>query len=146
MWLFSSRLILIWAKLNIESTKLFCDLEIEQMTLGQGHGERVWRKEYLCKVWTPKVKQSLFYRVKFVTTLRMRIWPWVKVKVKELGPSIISIKYELWRSNSLCSIGKSLMWPWEWKFDLGSRSRWKSLTEQLCVWSLNSEGQIVFVL
>ena len=90
-------------KISKYRTKSVYDLENENLTLGQGEGERAGPKHYIYKIWALKV-------------------------------------------NSLCSIGKSLMWPWEWKFDLGLRSRWKSLTEQLCVWSLNSIGQIVFVL
>ena len=103
---FSSKYIWNWIKLNILSTKDCYDLEIERMTFGQGQCDRTYCKEYLYPVCTLKVKQSLFYRLKFVVTLRMKIWHWVKVKVKELGLTIIWMKFELWRSNTFCSLVK----------------------------------------
>ena len=73
--------------------KICCDLENENLTLGQGQGERPCRKKHLCKVSLIWVENYMFYKEKFVVTLTIEIWPCVKVKVKDLVTRNTCVKY-----------------------------------------------------
>ena len=132
---------------------MHCDLDLGDMTLGQSHDTPLGHVQQLCEILS---RSNLTVRIygpgtdfQYVctVTLTLEIWPWVKVMTHPLVMDNNCVKNypdPIWqwgviaqtRISSMCAL-----WPWPWRYDLGSRS-WHTLGSwTTIVWNYIQIGQ-----
>ena len=125
-----------------------CDLDLGDMTLGQGHDTPLGHGQQLCEILS---RSNLAVRSNgpdtdfhhmCTVTLTLEIWPWVKIMTHPWVIDNNCVKYypdPTWqwgviartRISSMCAL-----WPWPWRYDLGSKS-WHTLGSwTTIVWSI----------
>ena len=115
-----------------------CDHDLADMTLVQGHDTPLGHGQQLCEILSRSNLAARSYgpntdfQYVCTVTLTLEIWPWVKVMTHPGVMDNNCVKYYLnpiwqWgviartRISSICAL-----WPWPWRYDLGSRS-WHTL-------------------
>ena len=125
-----------------------CDLDLGDMTLGQGHDTPLRHGQQLCEILS---RSNLAVRsygpdtdIQYVctVTLTLEIWPWVKVMTHPWVMDNNCVKYypdPTWQWGVMARIRISSMcalWPWPWRYDFGSRS-WHTLASwTTIVWNI----------
>ena len=88
-------------------------------------------KYYLDPVWQWRVMAQT-YIFFYVCTLTLELWPWVKVMTHPWVMDNNCVKYypdPTWQWGVMTrtrNLGMCALWPWPWRYDLGSRS-WHTL-------------------
>ena len=115
-----------------------CDHDLGDITLGQSHDTPLGHGQQLCEILSRSnlAMRSYGPDTDFgyvcTVTLTSEIWPWVKVRTH---PSVIDnnrVKYypdRTWQWEVMARtliLGCCALWPWPWRYDLGSRS-WHTL-------------------
>ena len=115
-----------------------CDLDLRDMTMGQGHDTPLGHGQQLCEILSRSNLAVRSYGLEtdfqYVCTaiLTLEIWPWVKVMTHPWIMDNNYVKYypdPTWQWEVMARTGISSMcalWPWPWRYDLGSRS-WHTL-------------------
>ena len=117
-----------------------CDHDLGDMTLGQGHDTSLGHGQQLCEILSRSNMAVRSYGpvtdfwYMCTVTLTSEIWPWVKVMTHPWAMDNNCVKYyeypdPTWQwgvmaqtqISSICAL-----WPWSWRYDLGSRS-WHTL-------------------
>ena len=132
-----------------------CDLDLGDMMLGQGHDTWLGHGQQLCQILSRSnlavrsYGPDMDFQYLCTVTLTLEIWSWVKVMVMT-HPWVMDnncVKFYLaptwqWgvmartRISSMCAL-----WPWPWRYDLGSRS-WHTLGSwTTIVWNYIQIGQ-----
>ena len=106
--------------------------------MGQGHDTPLGHWQQLCEILSKSnmavrsYGQDTDYQYMCTVTLTFEIWPWVKVMTHPWVMDNNCVKYNpdpTWqwgvmartRLSSICAL-----WPWPWRYDLGSKS-WHTL-------------------
>ena len=124
-----------------------CDLILGHMTLGQGHDTSFGHRHKVCEILSRSNLAVRSYgpdtdfRYMCTVTLTLEIWPCVKVMTH---PWVMDncVKYypdPTWqwgvmartRISSMCAL-----WPWPWRYDLGSRSWYTLWSWTTIVWNI----------
>ena len=130
-----------------------CDLDLEDMTSGQGHDTPLGHGQQLCEILSRSNLAVRSYgpdtdfHYMCTVTLTLEIWPWVKVMTHPWvmdNNCVIYYPDPTWqwgvmartRISSMCAL-----WPWPWRYDLLSRS-WHILGSwTTIVWNYIQIGQ-----
>ena len=127
-----------------------CDHDLRDMTLGQGHDTPLGNGKQLCEIlsgYNLAVRSygpDTDFRYMCTVTLTSEIWPCVKVMTHPWVMDNNCVKYypdpdPTWQWGvmartqiySICAL-----WPWPWRYDLGSRS-WHTLASWISiVWNI----------
>ena len=111
-----------------------CDLDLGDMTLGQGHDTLLSHGQQFCKILSRSnfVVKSYGPDTDFwyvcTATLTLEVWPWVKVMTHPFVMDNNCVKYypdPTCRSEVMARtriFGMFALWPWPWRYDLGLRS------------------------
>ena len=121
------------------------------MTLDQGHDTPLGHGQKLCEIllWSSMAVMSHGPDTDFwyVCTLTLEIWPWVKVMPHPWVMDNNCLKYYLdpkWQWEVMAwprILGNCALWPWPWRYDLGSRS-WHTLGSWTTIlWNIIQIGQ-----
>ena len=114
------------------------DLDLRDMTMGQGHDTPLGHDKQLCEILSRSNLAVGSYGLdtdfQYVCTviLTLEIWPLVTVMTHPWVMDNNYVKYypdPTWQWGVMARTGISSMcalWPWPWKYDLGSRS-WHTL-------------------
>ena len=115
-----------------------CDLDLGDMTLGQVHDTTLGHGQQLCEILSRSNLAVRSYgpdtdfQYMCTVTLTLEIWPWVKVMTHPWVMDNNCVKYYpdptwLWGVMARTQISSMYaLWPWPWRYDLGSRS-WHTL-------------------
>ena len=120
------------------SVYVHCDLDLRDMTMGQGHDTPLGHGQQLCEILSRSNLAVRSYgpdtdfRYMCTMTLTSEIWQWVKVMTHPWVMDKNCVKYyphPTWqwgvmawtRISSMCAL-----WSWPWRYDLWSRS-WHTL-------------------
>ena len=111
-----------------------CDLDLGDMTLGQGHDTSLGHGQQLCEILS---RSNLAVRsygpdtdfgYVCMVTLTLEIWPCVTVMTHPWVMDNNCVKYypdPIWQWGVMARtqiLGMCALWPWPWRYDLGSRS------------------------
>ena len=107
-----------------------CDLDLGDMTLGQGHDIPLGQRQQLCEILSRSDLAVRSYGpdtdFQYVCTVTLTIWPWVKVMTHPWVMDNNCVKYYpdptwQWRVMARTQISSMCaLWPWPWRYDLGS--------------------------
>ena len=125
-----------------------CDLDLRDMTLGQGHDTSFCDGQQLCEILSRSNMavrsfgpDTVFLCV-CTATLTLEIWPWAKVMTHPWVMDNNFVKYyqdptSWWRVMARTQIfGMCALRPWHWSYDLGSRSWHTLLWWTTIVWNI----------
>ena len=135
------------------SVYVHCDLDLGDMTFGQGHDTPLGHGQQLCEISSRSNLAVRSYgpdtdfQYVCTVTLTLEIWPWVKVMTHPWVMDNNCVKYypdPTWqwrvmartRISSMCAL-----WPWPWRYDLGSRSWHTLMSLTSIVWNYIQIGQ-----
>ena len=137
------------------SIYVHCDLDLGDMTLGQGHDTPLGHGQQLCEI--PSRSNLAVrshgpdkdFRYVSTVTLTLEIWPWVKVMTHPRVMDNNCVKYypdPTWKSGVMTRtriLSMCALWPWPCKYDLGSRSLHTLESWTTIVWNIIQIGQVV---
>ena len=129
------------------------DLDLGGMTFGQGHDTPLGHGQQLCEILSRSNMAVRSYGpdMEFghvcTVTLTLEVWPWVKVMTHLWVMDKNCVKYyqdPTWQWGIMARtriLGMCVLWPWPWRYDLGSRS-WHILGSwTIIVWNIIQIGQ-----
>ena len=111
-----------------------CDLDLGDITLGQGHNTPLGHGQQLCNILSRSnlavrsYGSDTDFQYVCTVTLTLEIWPWVKVMTHPWVMDNNCVKYYpdptwQWRVMARTQISSiCALWPCPWRYDLGSRS------------------------
>ena len=133
---------------------VYCDLDLGDMTLSQGHDTHLGQKKQLREIIS---RSNLAVRsygpdtdfgYVCTVTLTLEKWPLVKFMTHPWVMDNNCVKYypnSTWQWGVLARtwiLGMCAPWPWPWGYDLGSRS-WHTLGSwTTIVWNIIQIGQV----
>ena len=138
--------------------QVHCDLGLGDMTLSQGHDTPFGHGQQLWEILSRSNVAVKSYDPVCTLTLTLEVWPWVKVMTHPWVMDKNCVKYypdPTWqwgvmartRNLGMCALartqiwGMCALWPWPWRYDLGSRS-WHILGSwTIIVWNIIQIGQ-----
>ena len=126
-----------------------CDLDLGDMTLGQGHDTPLGH-EQLREILSRSDKGvRSYFRCICIVTLTLEIWPWVKVMTQPWVMDNSCVKYypdPTWKWGVMARtriFGMCSLWPWPWRYYLGSRI-WHTLWSwTTIVWNITRSNMAV---
>ena len=140
------------------SVYVHCQLDLGDMTFGQGHGTPLDHGQQLCEILSRSNLAVRSYSpdmdFQYVSTLTFifEIWPWFKVMTHPWVMDNNCVKYyrdATWQWGVMAQkriLGMCALRPWPWRYDLGSRS-WHTLGPwTTIVWNIIHIGQVVTTL
>ena len=134
-----------------------CDLDIRDMTFGQGYNTPLGHGQQVCEILSRSNLAVRSYGLDTdfgnvsTVTLTMELWPWVKTLTLEIWawvkvmthPWVMDkcVKYPdptlQWGVMARAQIlGMCALWPWPWRYYLGSRSRHTLGSWTTIVWNI----------
>ena len=140
------------------SVYVHCDLDLGDMTLGQSHDTPLGNRQEVCEILSRSnlavrsygPDTDLWYVC--TVTLTLEIWPWVKVMTHPWVMDNNCVKYypdPTWQWGVMDRtriLGIWALWPWTWRYDLGSRSWHTHGSWTTIVWNIIQIGQVVTML
>ena len=130
-----------------------CDLDLGGMTLNQGYDTPLGHGQPLCEILSRSnmAVKSYCPDTEFgyvcTVTLTLEVWPWIKVMTHPWVMDNNCVKYypdPTWQWGVIARIrilGMCALWPWPWRYDIGSRS-WHILGSwTIIVWNIIQIGQ-----
>ena len=130
-----------------------CDLDLGGMTLGQGYDTPLGHGQQLCEILSRSNMAVRSYGLDMdsgyvcTVTLTLEVWPWVKVMTHPWvmdNNCVIYYPDPTWQLGVMAwtrILGMCALWPWPWRYDLGSRS-WHILGSwTIIVWNIIQIGQ-----
>ena len=124
------------------------------LTLGQGM-THPWVmdsncvKYYAYPTWQWRYCTVIYFVYKCTVTLALKIWPWIEIMTHPWVMDNTCVKYypyQTWQWRVMArtrNLGMCALWPWPWRYDLGSKS-WHILGPwTTIVWILSTSNMAV---